>query len=640
MLETIRKSTKSTYILLLFGAIILVFIFWGIGPGGGGNSSNAVAVVNGEPISIRDYLALHKRLTDYYRGVLKDRFTPEVEKELNLKKTAVAMLIDRELAVEAAADMGISVSKKEIQETIAAIESFQKDGVFDKETYFRTLKSERIKPSDFEEDVKRDLLVEKVRAAVIKDVKVTDEDIEKEFLKENRKINLEYVAISAKDKKGSIKVTDEEGKKYLMAHSTDFVIPAKVKAVYAYADYGVFTKLVKLTNDDVKKYYEEHKDRFTEPEKVQARHILIRPDKNMKDKEAAKKAARKLAESLLEKIRGGANFATLAKRYSADPGSARKGGDLGWFPRGVMMKPFEDAAFALKTGEISDIVETPFGYHIIKLEDRKPARIKPLPKAKPLIINILKRERSRGLALEAIESLKEEFKKTGDLEALRAAVKKVPGVRLEETDLFDSKHFDETLTKLKQIKDSLFLMNEGEVSEPVKTYGGVYLVKVVKRVEARIPEYEEVKDQVIETVRAKEAEKAASKEAKEILEALKQGKPFKEVATKKGLKISTTGFFSMGDGFIPRIGIPVQRYPGLFDLDEKNPLFDEPLTSGGSYYVVRWKASREADVADMGPETREALRARIKSEKENEALENWLRTLRSKARIQVYEDRM
>jgi len=640
MLETIRKSTKSTYILLLFGAIILVFIFWGIGPGGRGRSVNAVAVVNGEPISIKDYLALHKRLTDYYRKVLKDRYTPSVEKGLNLKKNAVAILIDRELAVGAANDMGITVSKKDVQGAIGSVEAFQKDGVFDKDTYFNSLRAQRIKPSDFEEDVKRDLLVEKVRAAVIKDIKVTDDDIKKDFLKENREINLSYVAIKASKKKASIKVSDEDGRKYLMDHSTDFVIPAKVKVVYAFADYASFARLSGISDKEIKEYYDQHMDRFTEPEKIEARHILIRPDMKNKDQEGAKKAARKKAGEILERIKAGENFATLARKYSGDPGSAKKGGSLGWFPRGVMMKSFEDAAFALKTGEISGIVETPFGFHIIKLEGRKPAVVKPLSRAGAEIRKALAGELSRERALKAVKDLTDPFKKASSIDEMKEAVKKTKGVTFRGTGLFDAKHFDDTLAGVRRIKDSLFLMNEGEVSEPVKTYRGVYLVKVVKRVEARIPEYDEVKKDVIDTLRESKAERAAKKEAKEVLKALKDGGKLRDVARKKGLKVSTTGFFSMNDGFIPGMGLPVQSYGDIFDLGAKKPLYDKPLSSSGNYYIALWKASKEADLKGLTPKLRESLSTRLKSEKEEAAINKWLSSLRKKAEIQVFEDRM
>jgi len=377
MLETIRKSTKSTYILLLFGAIILVFVFWGIGPGGKGKSANAVATVDGDPIDIREYLALHKRLTDYYRGVLKDKYTPAVEKGLKLKHNAVSILIDRRLAVMAAESKGISVSKQEVQESIAAIASFQKDGVFDKDRYFSALKSERLKPADFEEDVRRDLLVERMRADVIKDVAVTDDDVQKAYLRENREIDLSYASVNASDKRDSIKVTDKDGKKYLIDHSTDFVIPAKLKAVYAYAGYKAFKKLTSPGETELREYYNKNKDRYTDPEKIHARHILIRPDMKEKDRDAAKKAAVEKARGLLKRIKAGEDFSRIAKENSGDPGSAKKGGDLGWFPRGVMMKAFEDAAFALKPGEVSGIVETPFGAHIIKLEGRKKAVARP-----------------------------------------------------------------------------------------------------------------------------------------------------------------------------------------------------------------------------------------------------------------------
>ncbi len=640
MLETIRKSTKSTYILLLFGAIILVFVFWGIGPGGRGRSANAVATVNGDPIGMKEYLALHKRLTDYYRKVLKDKYTPSVEKGLNLKKNAVAILIDRRLAVMEAEKKGIKISKKEVQDTIGAMASFQKDGVFDRDRYFSALKSERIKPADFEEDVRRDLLVERVRAGVIKDVSVSEDDVKKAFLKENREIDLAYVSINASDKRAGLKVTDKEGRQYLMDHSTDFVLPAKLKAVYAYADYSAFKKRASISESDIRAYYDKNKDRFTEPEKIHARHILIRPDMKVKDRDAARKAAMEKARGILKRIKAGEDFKALARKYSADPGSAKKGGDLGWFPRGVMMKSFEAAAFALKPGEVSAIVETPFGAHIIRLEGRKAAVVKPLGKVRASIKTELSRGISNERALDAIKAIEEPFKKTKDIKGLKQAVKKSSGLAFHETGLFDSRHFDKSLAKAGRLKDSLFLMNEGEVSEPIKTYRGIYLVKVVKRVDARIPEYDEVKADVKERLMASKALRAAKKEAAEVLKAVKGGKKLRDVAKKRGLKLGSTGLFSATTGFIPGLGLPVASYGALFDLNAKKPLYEKTIAASGKFFVVEWKASKEADISNLTPDARESLTEMLMSRKEDEKINGWLNSLRKKADIKVFEDRM
>jgi len=640
MLETIRKSTKSTYILLLFGAIILVFVFWGIGPGGRGRSANAVATVNGEPIDMKDYLALHKRLTDYYRNILKDKFTPSVEKGLNLKKNAVAILIDRRLAVMDAENKGIGVSKKEVQDSIGSMAAFQTDGVFSNARYLSALRSERIKPDEFEDDVRKDLLVEKMRAGVVKDVSVSEEDIRKAYLKENRELDLAYVAVNAADKMGDIEVTDKEGKQYLMDHSTDFVLPAKIKVLYGYAAYDAFKKRASVSESEIKAYYEKNQGHFTEPEKIHARHILIRPDMKNKDRGAAKKAAVEKARKILARVKAGEDFSALARKYSSDPGSAKKGGDLGWFPKGVMMKTFEEAAFALKKGEVSDVVETPFGAHIIRLEGRKPASVKPLSEARGSIKAELSKDLSDKKAFDAIKALEDPLKEAGDLKALKGALKGANGLVLHETAFFDSKHFDKSLEKAGRLKDSLFLMNEGEISEPVKTYEGIYLVKVVKREDARIPEYDEVKADVKERVAAGKALRLAKKEAKELLKAVKGGKSLKDAAKAKGLKVRATGLFSMSNGFIPGIGLPVRSYGALFELDSAKPVYKKTIRSSGSFYVVVWKASKEADLSNLTDDKRASLTETLNSSKKDDKINKWLDSLRKKAKIQVFEDRM
>ncbi|MFQ5480378.1 MAG: SurA N-terminal domain-containing protein [Thermodesulfobacteriota bacterium] len=641
MLESIRTKTKSTYVLFIFGAIILVFIFWGVGPGGRSKSGTAVAIVNGEPIDVKEYLALHKRLKDYYRKMLKGNYTPAVEKSLNLKDNAVSILIDRSLAVMAAEKGGISVSKKEVQDTIGTMEAFQKNGAFDQDTYFKALSGERIKPVDFEEDVRRDLLVDKMRASVVKGVTVNEADIKKAFLKENREINLSYVAVKAVDMRSSVKVADEEAKEYLMEHSTDFVLPAKVKAVYAYGEFSAFSKGVSVSEAEIGEYYEKNKESFTVPEEIHARHILIRPDiKKGTDRELARKAARDKAEGILKRIKGGEDFTKLAAEYSGDPGSAKKGGDLGWFPRGVMMKDFEQVAFALKKGEVSEIVDTPFGSHIIKLEGRKAASIKPLDSERASIKKKLAEKKSGAGAFEAIKALEETFKNSNDVKELRQAVKKTAGLTFHETGLFDAKHFDNTLAGVPQVKDALFLMNSGDVSEPIKTFTGIYLVKVVQRVEARIPQFEEVKDRVTDELGTIKSVSAAKREADAVLKALQDGKLLKDVASEKGLKVSETGFFAAAGGTIPGTELSAAQYSGLFDLTAEKPVFEKPLSSGDTFYVMEWKGSKEADISSLTSDLKEAFTERLQASKEDEKINDWILSLRKKADIQVFKDRM
>ncbi len=163
-----------------------------------------------------------------------------------------------------------------------------------------------------------------------------------------------------------------------------------------------------IPESQLKKFYEEHKSEFTTPEMVRARHILIRVKDSKDDK--AWKAARKEIMGIKAKIAKGADFAEMAKKYSQDPGSKDRGGDLGYFGRGKMIKPFEDAAFSLKKGEVSDVVKTPFGYHLIKVEDKKPASVKPFKQVESQVREKLAKEQEQKVLETMIADLKKQYK--------------------------------------------------------------------------------------------------------------------------------------------------------------------------------------------------------------------------------------
>ncbi len=640
MLETIRKSTKSIYILLIFGAIILVFVFWGIGPMGKSGNPSAVAVVNGESIALKDYVKLHKQMQDYYRKLLKDRFTPEMEKRMDLKRRAIGILLDRTLAIEEAGKRGMNVGKGEVQKAIASMQAFQRDGVFDKGLYFNSLKAERLKADEFEEAVKKDLIAEKVQAFIIKDVKVTDDEVKKSFLDENRRINLNYVAIDGERFKGEVNVSDEEAENYLKEHSTDFIEPARIKVFYVHADFADFKKNVRVTKKEIQEFYDKNPDRFIRPASIKARHILIRPDRNNPDKAAAKAEARQKAQTLLKRIRDGEDFKKLAEKYSVDPGSAKKGGELGWFSRGVMLKSFEDSAFSLNKGEVSGVVETVFGFHIIKVEDKRAPRKRLLREVKGVIVENLRSAMSREEAYKAIQDLRKPLEEAKSAGELKRAAGNSTGVKFKLSKTLDRNEIKGAIKLPERLAENLFLMSEGEVSSALKSTGGVYMVKIVQRVDARLPQYKEVASKVKSLVRGKKALQLARDEAHKLLQALKGGASLKALAAKKKYKLHETGFFTISDGFIPGLGAPSANYKDLFALNSGEKLYKKLIARGGAYYVLEWKASREADLKKLTPEVSKELSVRLLGQKQDATLNRWLDKLRAKAKIQVFEDRL
>ena len=352
MLESFRKRRNSALIVVAFAAIIVVFIFWGVGPSGNGeNDASVVATVDGEDISYREYANLYKKEVEYYKETFKEQFNDEMAKKLNLKQKAVDILINRALAIKEAENQGIEVSEQEVQEAIKAIPVFGKNGVFDKDLYFKVLSSNRVNPAEFEKSMEADLMTARIREKVLKDVAVNDQELKERFFRENRKIDLSFVALDGQASKKASAVTDEEAKEFLKKNASEFMVPPKIKAFYAYAGYEAVASRARFTDDEIKSYYEANKKRFETQASIKARHILLRPDPNAADMEKAKAETKKRLNDILARLKSGAKFADLAKAHSQDPGSAKQGGDLGWFQRGVMIKAFEDAAFPLNKGK-------------------------------------------------------------------------------------------------------------------------------------------------------------------------------------------------------------------------------------------------------------------------------------------------
>ncbi|HLC19072.1 MAG TPA: SurA N-terminal domain-containing protein [Thermodesulfobacteriota bacterium] len=646
MLEFIRKRTKSLYILLVFAAIIVVFVFWGVGPSGpGGGDANVVATVDDEVITLREYTDFYRRQVEYYRDVFKDRYTPEFEETLNLKKVSMDILINRSLAVAEGDAQGIGATKEEAQDLIMSMPAFQEDGVFNKERYFEALDSQRIKPAEFEEAVRRDIITAKMRESVVKEITVTEDETEAEYLKDNRHMNLNYITVDPAGFTGEVEVTDEDAREHLKANSTEFIVPAKVKAFYAYADFEKFRKRAKVKDTEIKGYYEANPGQFMKPAEVKASHILMRPEG---EGEGPKEDARKRAEGLIERIKGGEDFAKLAREFSKDPGSASRGGDLGWFQAGVMVKSFEDAAFSLKKGEVSAPVETPFGWHVIKVEDRKEPEARPLLDVRDFIEKRLAVERAYEGARGAVRGLEELFKTEEDTEKLKKAAGEA-GLEMSLTGYFTQEDLDVGLSQVERFRDIVFLLQKGETSGAVETMQGFYILKVVDRKDAYLPEYSEVAGEVKGRLTGIKAGELARKKVDELLARLKGGEgaeggegreDLKTLAKKEGYRLRETGPFTRAEGFIPGLDAFVGENEAIFALGKENPLYPEALANEGRFYLLEFNGSMEADLKDLTPEAIEALRERLLQEKQEQAVNAWLAELRKKYKIMVFEDRL
>jgi len=666
VLDFIRSKRNSTLIVFALGVIILVFIFWGSGPGGAGKNANIVAVVNGVKVTVREYERVYRRQVQYYKDTFKDAFNDEAARKLDLRHRALDIMINRVLAAGAAESRGISVSEDEVRDAIAGMREFQSNGAFDKDLYFRVLKANRIKPKDFEAGVARDLVTSKMREEVLKDASVTDDEVRSAFMKEQRRIDLGYARFDPARFTRGIEVSEDEAVEYLRGNASAFMVPVRIRAFYVFAPYKRFISRMKVSVEEIKTFYENNKQRFDRPAELRASHILISPDESATDPVKANAAARKKAEALLERIKKGEDFAALARKYSMDTGSAKKGGDLGWFPRGMMVSAFEAAAFSLEEGGVSPVVETQFGYHIIKVVDRKEEGVRPLKDVRASIEKMLREQKGREAAERAIKDLEGPLREAATLAELKDAVARLKTARLLKTSvsaLVSEDEADSELVGNEVLRDSAFPLREGELSRPVRASDGLYLIKVFKRVDAHVPDYPKISQDVIARLKAEKADAEARDSANALLKTLRQaagmekgkgagGGEGAEAGEKKataeelrasareaGAEVGSTGYFSMASAFMPRIGAYVGQSPGLFELGRDLPVYGELFVHKGKYYVLWFEREKAADPAGL-EKAAGRLRERLLERKKEDLIDEWLRGLRVKAKIRVYEERL
>lgn len=635
MLESFRKRRNSAFIVVAFAAIIIVFIFWGVGPSGNGNNdSSVVATVNGEAIPYKEYANLYKKELEYYKETFKEQFNDEMARKLNLKQKAVDILINRALAIEEAESQGMKVTDDEVQQAIMAIPVFSKDGAFDKELYFKVLSSNRINPAEFESSVKADLMTARIREKVLKDIAVTDQELKDRYFKENRKVDLSFVAVGA-DSNKTIAVTDEEAKEYLTKNASDFMVPARINAFYAFAGYEDMAAKAKFTEEEIKGYYEANKNRFETEAAVKARHILVRPDPKAADAEKAKADARVKIDDILKKVKGGAKFADLAKSFSQDPGSARQGGDLGWFQKGVMIKAFEEAAFTIDKGAVSGVVETEFGFHIIKVEDKKDGGFMPLEEAEPSIKQALAGDKAKTLAREALMALDAKVAQAKTGEEMKKAAAGDKALKPALTGPFSEDDMGVELARNEQLRAAAFSLAPGQAGRIIDAEDGAYLVRVVERKDAHVPEFSEVASDVKAIIAEERSAREAEVRAKDLLERLKKGEDLAVMAKAEKLKIEQSGFFARTEGFMPRTGIFVGDRDALFAL-ASGSYYPEVVSNNGRHYIFMVSGVKEADETAFEPR-KEELKARLLAEKQDDALGSWLKGLREKAKITINE---
>ena len=402
MFDSIRKHQRVLQFILLL-LIFPAFAFFGVsGYDRFMGGDDGVASVAGSSISRAEYDEAMRRQIDQLRQTLGDQLDPKLFDTPEARTEILEGLISQRALQADAIEKRVTVGDARLRDAIRGIPGLvQADGSFDLERYRSVLRAQGMSEAQFEAEMRSDLAMQAMPEAAARSAIVPAAVLDRliglqEQVREVRELRLRPQDFAAK-----VSPTPEQLRKYYEDNAQAFESPESAKVAYLVLSATDVEAQVKLGAEDVRSYYEQNRSRYGTPEQRRASHILVQVDAAAGDE--ARKAARTRAEDLLRQARGGADFATLAREHSQDPGSAREGGDLGFFTRDAMVKPFADAAFALGEGAVSEVVETEFGFHVIKLTGIRPGAVKPFEEVRPEIEAELRRQQAGRLFAEAAE---------------------------------------------------------------------------------------------------------------------------------------------------------------------------------------------------------------------------------------------
>ncbi len=601
MLAAMRKHAYSWGIRILLGFLGAVFCFWGLGTGFFAQV-HPVATVNHQQILPDQVDQQAEQIREQMQQMYGEN-AGLLLKGINVRQQALDILIDRQLIDAEATRIGLRVDNAELEQSIATAPAFQLDGHFDFDTYQRVLRGHNLQPAEFEAEQRVNLLSQMLQKMISDAVQVSDAEARRDYDLQNEVIALSYFEVPYDRFAAAIHPTPQQLAQYYKDHAEDFREPDQIKLEYIYYDPQRLAAAVPLREVDIQDYYgDNQKKLFTHPEQVRVRHILVAAGKDATPAQDA--AAKRKAGKLLDEIHHGADFAKLARANSDDPGSKDNGGDLGFFPRGQMIKPFEDAAFALKRGQTA-MVRTSFGYHLLQLEARTPAHMDTPAEARPAIIAALKRKTGTSIARKALDQ---------DLAAALSGkslyqLANARGLIAVGTPFFAADTPPSGISKESNLLREAFKMQKGDL-RAVNGTGGPFLVDLLDRDPSHIPLLKEIQERVsdayVRATAAAQAEALAHKLAGQV----RNLDDLKRVAAQSGFEIYTTPTFQRSTGSVPGIGEFREVTDAAGVLPKVPGVLDHPMQREDNSYlfaVVSRTFPSDSDWQAAAPEFKKQL---------------------------------
>lgn len=627
MLKTMRKNVKSlapTLWLVIAAFIITIFAVWG---GAGrmertGGPAN-LATIGKEKISVDSFMqnvmVRIDSLRQEFGSIDKNLIT-----QLNLPQQVLEQMIQQTLLLQLARDLGIEATKEEVRDKIVSYPVFQKDGKFiGFEEYKRILDWNRISLADFENNLKKEIIMDKTVELLGAGITVSRDEIWEYYQEQNETARIEYVILETENIELPEEPEEEELKEYFTQNRDNYKLPERRSGTLVLFETEDIKKEVELSDSEIQNYYDENAGRFKEPEKIKVSRIFLSLDG--KDIEAVKAEAR----SLINRIRSGEDFALLAEEYSRDA-KASAGGDWGYFEWRTLSAAEQQKISDLPEGEVSDPVALEDGAAVLKVTEKIPEKTKELGEVRPQIEEILKENTAREKAAERIKTLEKRAKKQKDLEAAA----RESGYDVQKTGLLKQGEAYSTVDSSGAVSQALFSLNEKEISSTINTYKGVGIVQLTAVEPPRPAEYEEINEEVRrDVVLQRRKEKAAEKMAAAKRDAGRDS--MEDVAEKYSLEYKTVNEHKRTQ-YLSTVGENAV-------IDEK--AFSLPVGSVSdvleinSYYVLLKVLDRKEVTREEFEKNIEAEREKLMEQKKNRFFHSTMVKLRQEKNVKINYDR-
>jgi peptidyl-prolyl cis-trans isomerase D len=586
MLDRMRrhKSWLKWSLAIIVVAFVLVYVPQFIDPTGtGAASTDVVATVAGRRITADTLQRVYLQQIQQLRAT-NPQITDDIIRQLGFGQRIVQQLVSQEAQLAEAERLGLSVSDGELRERLIRMPMFQENGVFiGSARYQQLLDSSRppTRPDQFEAELRNSLMAEKLQAAITGWVRVSDADVEQEYRRRNEKVKLDLAVFNASDFRAGVQPTAAELEAELAKNTETYRIPEKRRVRYLTLDVASLRAKMPATDQEIDARYRQNQASYSTPEQVRASHILFATEG--KDKTTVRKAA----EEVLARVKAGGDFAALAKQHSDDTASKVNGGDLDFFSKGAMVPEFDAVAWTLGLGQTSDLVESQFGFHIIRATDKRAATTRTLDQVKGELDDQIRTEKAQAEATRLSTEIAAEIKAPADLDRVATA----RGLTVGDSGLFTR---DEPLAGLgyaPMVASTAFSLEQGKTSTTaLQTNQGYAFIALTEIKASELPSLDQVRDKVVEAVTTAKAIEVARGRAAAL--AAKPGPNFAAAAKALGVSVRSTDFVARGAA-LPDVGTSDAVDAAVFAL--KAGQTSQPIATASTVVVAQVKEKQEMD---------------------------------------------